>query len=593
MSATAKQIKEGNVMKVSRRSLLKGGAGIAVAGVGSSIFGPNIGNAQASHVADVVVAGCGSAGLAAAIAAAEAGASVIVLEAQPHIGGRGVVSSGNIPLGAGTPAQMAAGIVDTPDLLFRDLTDWSIVQSNGFPSYRYNDREVIRAFADINVTIYDFLVRNGVRWTRSTPDNVGGNEVGNSVNRMMHAAIMDYVSVRTGLQVPANQRLTTSQGPGFIYPLEAAAKARGVKILLSHRLESLHRMQQGVTAVRATYQGRTFIIQARKGVVIACGGGNGNVEYRRQFDPRLTAEYCGVAGEPYSFQDASGILAGLNVGASLAGTYNQTAEFGTNITKPTAIGTRYNYSFLQWGPNSPVFHLAKASGLANVNNQNVIHVNMLGKRFFDETGEQFGTNSARSVNPYTQGSYLNAKNITYNPQNWINAALAGIGDGHNGGGPIWAIFDADAVARQRWTVAPPFVDPDGFFFQANTLEELAAKIVMPYQRVPMPPSNLVETVTRYNGFVDAGADADFGKPRPQFKIQRGPFYAAWSTPVIHDARSGLRINAASQVLDFAGQVIPGLYAAGEAAGGFSQHGNGRALSQGYIAGKHAALRSDS
>ncbi|TPM59359.1 FAD-dependent oxidoreductase [Mesorhizobium sp. B2-2-4] len=578
-------------MTVSRRSLLKAGAGIAAAGVASSILQPSIANAADPRVADIVVVGCGSAGLGAAVAAAEAGASVIVLEAQPHIGGRGIVSSGNIPLGGGTPAQMAAGIADSPDLLYRDLTDWSIVQANGFPSYRYNDRELIRAFADVNVDLYNFLVRHGVVWTTSRPDNVGGNEVGNSVNRMMHTAIMNYVSVRTGLPVAASQQRTTSQGPGFIYPLEAAAKARGVKILLNYRLESLLRTKAGVVGVVASNQGRLVNIQARKGVVIASGGGNGNVEYRRQFDPRLTAEYCGVAGEPYSFQDASGILAGLNVGASLAGTYNQTGEFGTNITKPTAIGTRYNYSFLQWGPNSPVFHLAKASGLANVNNQNVIHVNMIGRRFYDETGGQFGTNSAGSVNPYTQGSYLNAKNITYNPQNWINAALAGIGDGHNGGGPIWAIFDADAVARQRWNVAPPFVDPDGFFFQANTLEELAQKIVMPHQRVPMPASNLVETVTRYNSFVDAGADADFGKPTPQFKIQRGPFYAAWSTPVIHDARSGLRINGSSQVLDYAAQVIPGLYAAGEAAGGFSQHGNGRALSQGIIAGRHAASSS--
>ncbi|TPJ56496.1 MULTISPECIES: FAD-dependent oxidoreductase [unclassified Mesorhizobium] len=578
-------------MTVSRRSLLKAGAGIAAAGVASSILQPSIANAADPRVADIVVVGCGSAGLGAAVAAAEAGASVIVLEAQPHIGGRGIVSSGNIPLGGGTPAQMAAGIADSPDLLYRDLTDWSIVQANGFPSYRYNDRELIRAFADVNVDLYNFLVRHGVVWTTSRPDNVGGNEVGNSVNRMMHTAIMNYVSVRTGLPVAASQQRTTSQGPGFIYPLEAAAKARGVKILLNYRLESLLRTKAGVVGVVASNQGRLVNIQARKGVVIASGGGNGNVEYRRQFDPRLTAEYCGVAGEPYSFQDASGILAGLNVGASLAGTYNQTGEFGTNITKPTAIGTRYNYSFLQWGPNSPVFHLAKASGLANVNNQNVIHVNMIGRRFYDETGGQFGTNSAGSVNPYTQGSYLNAKNITYNPQNWINAALAGIGDGHNGGGPIWAIFDADAVARQRWNVAPPFVDPDGFFFQANTLEELAQKIVMPHQRVPMPASNLVETVTRYNSFVDAGADADFGKPTPQYKIQRGPFYAAWSTPVIHDARSGLRINGSSQVLDYAAQVIPGLYAAGEAAGGFSQHGNGRALSQGIIAGRHAASSS--
>lgn len=574
-------------MKVSRRSLLKAGAGIAAAGVASSVLQVNIGHAADPRVADIIVVGCGSAGLGAAVAAAEAGASVIVLESQPHIGGRGIVSSGNIPLGGGTAAQMAGGIMDSPDLLFRDLTDWSITLANGATSYRYNDRELIRAFADVNVDMYNFLVRHGVVWTRSTPDNVGGNEVGNSVNRMMHTAIRNYVSVRTGL--PANPN--TSQGPGFIRPLEAAALARGVKILTNYRLESLLRTKAGVVGVVASNQGRLINMQARKGVIIASGGGNGNVEYRRQFDPRLTAEYCGVAGEPYSFQDASGILAGLNVGASLAGTYNQTAEFGTNITKPTAIGTRYNYSFLQWGVNSPVFHLAKASGLSNVNNQNVIHVNMIGKRFFDETGGQFPTNSAGSVNPYEPGSYLNAKNITWNPQNWINAALAGIGDGQNGGGPIWAIFDSDAVARQRWTVAPPFVDPDGFFFQANTLEELAQKIVMQYQRVPMPPSNLVETVTRYNSFVDSGADSDFGKPSPRYKIERGPFYAAWSTPVIHDARSGLRINGSSQVLDFAGAAIPGLYCAGEAAGGFSQHGNARALAQGIIAGRHAAVRA--
>ncbi|WP_442582152.1 FAD-dependent oxidoreductase [Mesorhizobium sp. ASY16-5R] len=573
-------------MKVSRRSLLKAGAGIAAAGVASSILQPSIANAADPRVADIIVVGCGSAGLGAAVAAAEAGASVIVLEAQPHIGGRGIVSSGNIPLGGGTPAQLANGIADSPDLLFRDLTDWSVTLSNGYSSYRYNDRELIRAFADINVDMYNFLVRHGVVWTTQRPDNVGGNEVGNSVNRMMHTAIRNYVSVRTGLTASPN----TSQGPGFIRPLEAAAVARGVKILLNYRLESLLRTNAGVVGVVASNQGRLINMQARKGVIIASGGGNGNVEYRRQFDPRLTAEYCGVAGEPYSFQDASGILAGLNVGASLAGTYNQTAEFGTNITKPTAIGTRYNYSFLQWGPQSPVFHLAKASGLSGVNNQNVIHVNMLGKRFFDETGGQFPTNSAGSVNPYVQGSYLNAKNITYNPQNWINAALAGIGDGKNGGGPIWAIFDADAVARQRWTVAPPFVDPDGFFFQANTLEELAQKIVMQHQRVPMPPENLVATVARYNSFV-GGVDADFGKPSPQYRIQKAPFYAAWSTPVIHDARSGLRINGSSQVLDFAGKAIPGLYCAGEAAGGFSQHGNGRALSQGIIAARHAAVRS--
>src|SRR5436309_10708091 len=44
-------------------------------------------------------------------------------------------------LGGGTSHQREFGIEDSPDLVFRDLTDWSIVNSNGFPDYRYNDRE--------------------------------------------------------------------------------------------------------------------------------------------------------------------------------------------------------------------------------------------------------------------------------------------------------------------------------------------------------------------------------------------------------------------------------------------------------------------
>src|ERR1043165_3386544 len=100
------------------------------------------------HEADVVVVGSGATGLPAAIAAREQGAAVLVIEANFDIGGHAALSGGNVALGGGTSAQKRHGIEDSPDLLFNDLTDWSIVESNGFPSYRYNDREIIRAFAD-------------------------------------------------------------------------------------------------------------------------------------------------------------------------------------------------------------------------------------------------------------------------------------------------------------------------------------------------------------------------------------------------------------------------------------------------------------
>jgi FAD binding domain len=73
--------------------------------------------------------------------------SVIVVEAQPHTGGHAICSGGNLPLGGGTSFQKKWGIKDFPDLVFQDLTDWSVVEPNGSPDYRFNDREVIRAFA--------------------------------------------------------------------------------------------------------------------------------------------------------------------------------------------------------------------------------------------------------------------------------------------------------------------------------------------------------------------------------------------------------------------------------------------------------------
>ena len=94
---------------------------------------------------------------------------------------------------------------------------------------------------------------------------------------------------------------------------------------------------------------------------------------------------------------------------------------------------------------------------------------------------------------------------------------------------------------------------------------------------------------KYNSFVDAGKDSEFGKPTPMYKIQKPPFYAAWSTPILHDTLTGLKINTKCQVVDRTNQVITGLYACGESAGGFALHGLPRVIVFGRIAGREAAL----
>jgi succinate dehydrogenase/fumarate reductase flavoprotein subunit len=107
----------------------------------------------------------------------------------------------------------------------------------------------------------------------------------------------------------------------------------------------------------------------------------------------------------------------------------------------------------------------------------------------------------------------------------------------------------------------------------------------------MPGAALEETVARYNSFVAEGADKDFKKPTPLHKIATPPFYAAWSTPILHDTLTGLRTNTSSEVIDTRGKVIAGLYCAGESQGGFAQHGLARCVVFGRVAGRSAAKNS--
>ena len=588
-------------MAVNRRDvLMRGGATAALAAAAGAAVNPATAQAQQppsnwDREADIVVIGSGATGLPASIVARETGASVILVETQNHVGGHAICSGGNLPLGGGNSYQKKYGIEDTPELFFRDLTDWSVVEPNGAAPYRYNDREIIRAFADNSPATFELLLAHCVKIVERGPDRQGGHEVGNSALRTQHCAVMDWPRIQSGTPADPSVQATTSSGNGLIQPLHAAAQKAGVEILLEHRMTALHREAPHsgrVIGITVDNNGTKLNIRASKAVIIGTGGSSGNVNFRRMFDPRLTEEYCGIAGMPWSNQDASGELAAMEIGASLWGFANFTGEFGTGITKPGSIGCQYGYVNLRWFPSSTVFDKARAIGLRVGDWQNLILVNMIGNRFYDETGKQYTGNTYKGIDPYEPYSYLNAKNVKYDPNNFINAALAGVGDGHNGGGPIWAVFDSDALAREKWDPKPPNVDIDaGFFFSANSLEELAGKIVMKYQRVPMPPQNLAGTVTRYNAFVEAGKDFDFGKPKPLYKIAKPPFFAAWATPVIHDTRAGLRINARCQVVDLNGEVIPGLYCGGESAGGFSMHGLARATCQGFIAGKNAAAEN--
>lgn len=593
----------------NRREFLAGSIGGALFGAISPAFAaaPQKLPQKWDYTADVVVIGAGATGMPAAISARDAGLSVLVVDANYDIGGHAILSAGNVPLGGGTSAQKQYGIKDDPETLFKDLTDWSVVESGGQPDYRYNDRAVQHALAYNEAPTFEFLLANGVRFAKKAPDNDGGHAVGVSARRENHCVWVEGQSAES----PAG-----TGGTDLMRSLEKSARAKGVKFILNHHMNELFRDESGrVVGLRATYSpkinpttnqplksfrtdgnidttAKEVTVRANKAVVIATGGNSSNVNFRRIFDPRLTEEIACAAAE-YSPQDASGELAAVAIGASLWGAANQAMDRNGSLRKRPLIGTRTNY--VPWTPKSPLFPLVKYTGLHIRNWQDAIIVNQAGRRFYNEmeNGYPYGSHEGfyKDGKPYVHGDWRNTTRNPYKPRNYIDAALQ-INEGSTGpdfsAGPQWAIFDAEAVKRERMKIGPNSADPN-LFFTANTLEELADKInTCTWQKYKMKGDVLKASVERYNQMVAAGKDTDFDKPSPKFPIKTGPFYAAWATFVVHDSYAGLRINENCQVVDFSGKVIDGLYCGGESAGGCSQHGLGRCLTQGYIIGHHVA-----
>jgi urocanate reductase len=549
---------------VSRRRFLGAGAAVGVSAVAAVSGSPATAAPSKETVwdreVDIVVIGAGASGLPAAIAARDQGVEVMVVDHHFDVGGIAIMSGGDIRIGGGNRLQKAAGINETPDDVFKRWTNPL--------KHRFADADLVRRFADECVATFDFMEENGINFDRH----------GTNVQREGKVGLTSTPGVRPHEWPIRTDKLALDQGrngSGIVRPLELSARDKGVEFLLSHTLLTIHREEPfagRVLGVRVEAVDRWFQpqhrflnIRARKAVVLCSGGHGHNVHFRRMFDPRLTDEYQ-HHGQATAPANAAGEISAMSIGAALWSVGNETdTGTGQGIDKGR-LAVRDNYVRGKNGPESAVFFRHRALGLDVADWQDLILVKENGLRFWDETDDT------------DDGYFAHALQPTGDPKKL------------NGGGPIWAIFDADAVAREKWSTETPAVDrAGGYFFSGATLEELAAQLKRNiYQWRPMPGDVLRNTVERFNSFVVSGTDSDFKRPSPPHKIEKPPFYAAWATPCLHDSYTGLRTNTNCQVMDMQGKLIAGLFCAGESQGGIKSHGLGRCIVTGRIAGMEAA-----
>lgn len=154
----------------------------------------------------------------------------------------------------------------------------------------------------------------------------------------------------------------------------------------------------------------------------------------------------------------------------------------------------------------------------------------------------------------------------------------------------WTLVDADGFEQQKNSKGPEneAALKAGTLYYADTIEDLAKK-------TGLPAKELKEAVDTYNKAVDTKKDP-FGRAKTVLvnKIIKAPFYAGRVTMKRHHTMGGVIINKDAQVIDRHGNVIPGLYAAGEVTGGI--HGTNRVggnamadiFTYGRIAGVNAA-----
>jgi succinate dehydrogenase/fumarate reductase flavoprotein subunit len=532
-----------------------------------------------------VVVGSGAAGLTAAILAHDNGAKVIILERSDKVGGTTAVSGGGVWLPLNHHIDNS-GISDSREdalnycqRLVLGRADAKLVETfvdRGAEMLAYIEGNTPLKFSPMSAPDYRPEDNGGKMRGRSIePLLFNKRELGDWEERLRGSGIFLFPvrleeifatyqafyrpqNIPMDIVVERMERGEVACGQAIVAPLLKACLDRKISLLLETRARRLVIEAGRVTGVEADGGDETMRFKGRRGVILASGGFEWNERLKAKFLP-------GQVPYPNSppFNEGDGLVMAMEIGADLA---NMTEIWGY----PTAVMPGEEYE------NKPLGRPIKAERTA----PHSIMVNRYGRRFVNEAANY--NDLAKTLNSFDANAF-----------GYMNL-------------PCWAIFDAQY--RERYsilTVLPSDPDPN-WLPRKDNLDELATE-------VGIDPNGLTSTVNRWNEMVRSGRDEDFNRGESAFDryqgdkdaahpslgtIERPPFYALPIYPGTLGTKGGPRTNEKGEVLNVRGQVIRGLYAAGNVAASitgpayFGAGGTiGPAMTWGYICGINAATAS--
>ena len=466
--------------------------------------------------ADVVVVGAGGAGMTAAITAAGEGKSVVILESQSMVGGNSVRATGGMNAGK---------------TVYQDENEFGesagVEKTLKTAAEKYADNETITALAK---TVSE-------QWAAYQANPTGYFD---SVELME----LDTMIGGKGINDPELvETLCANSADAIDWLDEHGITLHNVSSFGGASVKRIHRPvnAEGKTVSVGSYMIPLLQENCEKAGVKMMLDTTANEILTDANGAAVGVKATGSTGETVTVNAKAVVLTTGGFGANLDMVVKYKPELkgfmttnapgiqGQGIEMAQAIGAAtVDMDQIQIHPTVEANTAALIT--EGLRGDGAVLINAEGKRFIDEVGTRDVVSAAEIAQT---GSYS------------------------------WLVVDQAMVDAS--SVIQGYIKK-GYTVTGETYEELG-------KAMGVDEAAFAETMEKWNGYVEAKNDPDFGRTSFANPLNTAPYYAVKVTAGVHHTMGGLKINANTEVLNEKGEVIPGLFAAGEVTGGV--HGANR------------------